>query len=523
MSEAFDFAELGIDEAELIREAQRARAARARLARDDSAEFAAFILRDEETGGPIANAPFHAEMHALLAEHDRCIFWAHIESGKTQSVSIARSVWKLGRNPNRRIAIVSATDFQATKIVGSIAQHIASNPRVHEVFPHLRPGRRWGESKITVDRPEIAKDPSVQACGLDGRGVIGSRVDDLIFDDALNRVNTRTVESRKETEARIAASFAGRLTRRSQVVWLNTAWHPKDPMHLRAARKGWISRRYPVRDRKTGVLNWPEQWTLERIAKQEAEFLGPYTPESRRQLYCEAVGDEVQHFEEAWIQKALAEGLAADNGHGIDFVPYLTHDDRAAIIRAGGMVVLSLDPAAAKRKRRRANAKSIFTALWIDGNGRRQPLAIEGGELKSPEIRDRAINLFDRFGAPLYVEDNGVQSWMVDLIAEKSAMPVLTFHTGINKHDPAFGVETIGTEMAAGKWLFPSFWDPSVSRIEPIGAIADLCDDLRNYSRLTHTGDYLMSLWIAREGGRILLAAGAGGAQASMAGGRDDD
>ncbi|RTL26943.1 MAG: hypothetical protein EKK55_06975 [Rhodocyclaceae bacterium] len=514
---AFSVADLAdVSDGELIAAGQRAREGRVALARTDSLEFNAFVLRDEDDGSAIENAPFHEEVHELLYTHNRVCLFAHVESGKSQSFSVGRVIWRLGLNPGRRIAIVSAAQGQAKKLVGLVAEQIEQNPRVREVFPHLRPGRHWSDAALTVERPgAFSKDPSLQACGLHG-SVVGSRIDDLIFDDALNYPNTRTLEARRETERWISASFGGRVTRRSQILWLGTPWHPEDPMHVRARRAGWIARRFPVRDRRTGKLNWPARWPLDRILQAEIDFGGAFTAEARRQLYCEPVSDEERGFDEASIAEALRQGVRAD------LVFSLSLEERDAIGRSGGVVIIGVDPAGSKRKRParlRAGAKTVFTTLLVYGNGRKQVLWTEGGKLSATEIRDKIIELHERYGAAVVVEDNAVQSWMVDIVGEVSAVPVYGLTTGFgNKHDPAFGVLAIDVGMKLGKWIIPSVWNVEAQILQPVGELADTVEDMRSFSTGSHTGDYLMSLWIAAEGARLLTTSAGGQVEASVVG-----
>lgn len=500
-----------LDDATLVEMAKRSRAGRVRLAREDPAEFCAFILRDEETGGPIANAPFHLDMHRTLDASSKTVLLAHVESGKSQQITIGRTIHKLGRSPDRRIVIVSAVDRQARKFVKAIADHIEHNPRVREVFPQLRPGRYWETGALTVAESRLgAKDPNVQAAGLHG-AVIGTRADDLIFDDALNLTNIRTEEQCEETERWVKASFSGRLTRRSTQTWLGTAWVPGDPMQRRLERRGWVGKRYPVRDRLTGVLNWPERWPVERIEAAEEEFEGAYSTESCRQLYVEARGDEDQKFEEASLDRALAEGLAANVG----LVYSLSTDERDAIVRDGGIIIVGVDPASGRRKRKRVGAKTAFFVLLVYGNGDRQVLWAEAGKYGATVIRDKLIDFQLRYGASVYVEDNGVQDWLLDIVGEKAAIPILTWHTGLNKHDPTYGVQSMDAEMLAGKWLVPSEWVNG--KLQPDGVdLRDWFRDMRSFRPGKHTGDLLMASWIAREGARLLLGFQGGGVSASI-------
>ena len=95
-------------------------------ARYDPAAFASYVLRDEQTHKPIQLQPMHEEWHSLANNHKRLLLWAHVEAGKTQQMSIARSLWEIGRNPNIRVCCVSNTYGLSTQVCMTVAKYIES-------------------------------------------------------------------------------------------------------------------------------------------------------------------------------------------------------------------------------------------------------------------------------------------------------------------------------------------------------------------------------------------------------------
>lgn len=245
------------------------RARRVRLARQDPASFAEFVLKDESTGKPIALAPFHEEQLRLTMTHPRLVLWAAIEHGKSSLHTVARVLWELGHDPNKRIGIVSNTQHQAAKFLASITRYIEKSTELREVFPHLLPGKPWGAASITVARPTISKDPSCQAIGVHGN-VLGARLDLVIMDDVLDFENTRTEEQRKQLIEWTYSTLLGRVTHHGRVLVLGVAQHPGDLMHYLAAN-GWHSQRFAVEDEQ-GRPRWPERWPASRIASKRTEL-----------------------------------------------------------------------------------------------------------------------------------------------------------------------------------------------------------------------------------------------------------
>lgn len=493
---------------DLISRAARIRRAREALARHDGAAFNAYVLRDETTGRPVANAPIHIALHRAIDQHPRLAVFAHIESGKSSSISIGRSLYELGRNRNLRILIVSNTGGQAVKIVRSIANYIEISPEFHRVFPNCRPDEPWTHSGLTVHRDYIAKDPSIAATGVHG-AVLGARIDLLILDDILDYENTRTPEQREDLARWYRATLAGRLTENARVIAVGTAWHPEDLMHMLAKTRLWHRERFPIQD-KNGASTWPARWSLKRIADKREE-LGPI--EAARQLDCIAVDDKTSRFQLDGIKKCLA------LGNGVDMRPDLMGDDGKLLpLPEGAHVAVGVDLGFTK-KARPGGAKTVFTATLFYADGTRQLLWIESGNFSGPEIVFKALDYHRRFGANVYVESNAAQRLILDfaldphyaeLLAKElgpgfdpGLIPVMPFQTGMNKWHPTFGIESLATELLMTKWLIPNEdYDPETNAGTAHAEVISLIRAMRSYDPNGHTPDHLMSLWFCREGGR---------------------
>jgi hypothetical protein len=458
-----------------------ARIAARAVAREDAATFAAMVLRDEQTNRRITLAPVHKRWHELWTEHDRTVFWAHYEAGKTQH-AIARVLWELGRNPNLRVAIVSKTARQAQKIMRALAQYITKSEDLKEVFPRLKPAKDlpWNTEQISVEREVISKDPSVQALGIMKGAVMGSRIDIAIVDDALDLENTSSDDKRNATIAWLRAQLFTRMTEDSKMWFVGNAWHPKDAMHQFAREPRFMGFRFPVYDDTSGerVYSWPERWSPERIAR-ELETLGPL--EGPRQLFCKAYDDSTARFQKAWLDKCLENGRGYRMVHSVDVLP------------EGYAIFTGVDLSMGEHPER-GDLTSFFT-LMLHPDGRRQLLNIESGRWQGPEILARIDDHARRYGGIIIIENNHAQQYIVQFAQRAPRGTIRAFRTGKNKADPLFGVESLAIEMQAGKWIIPSKGG------KPLNPEVDAwLQDMLYYDPRSHTGDRLMACWFAREG-----------------------
>lgn len=461
--------------------------ARARARTEDFIEYA---IRDEETGAVLKNAPYHKEWQQFLRDNDRGVLIAAVEHGKTQQL-VGKIIHLLGLNPSLRIAVISNTMDQGKKLLRSVRTHIERNPVVHEVFPELRPSQNdedpWHQTEITVQRPTISKDPSVQCCGLYG-AINGSRLDVILLDDILDFESTRTEQQRAKVLEWLDTTVFRRATRQSKIWSIGTPWHPDDALHALERRPGFASRRYPavenpLEDPKKWRPIWPAQWPLDRLLDQHAN-----TPETTfmRKYLCQARLDSTSRFRQEWMDNM------ARMGKGLTFYS-------EAPLAQGGIRPLpcftGVDLGPGEKEE---NARTVLFTIALRDDLRRLVVNIESGHWQAPEIIDRLESHYRRFGSIVMVENNGAQKFILDMARDKS-IPVEAFRTGTNKWDPEWGVESLAVEMRNRLWVLPS--GTAGDRIHPEAAA--WIRECLFFNPTEHTGDRLMASWMAREALRL--------------------
>ncbi len=467
---------------EVLARLRRQRAAASRVA---VCAFCEYVLKDEETGAPVRLAPMHREWHQLIDKHPRLALLAHLESAKTSQISIARVLWEVGRNTALRVAIISNTHGQAVKIGRSIAGYIETSPELHAVFQGLRPDPRgpWNETEMTVVRPHVMKDPSIQCAGVHGN-ILGARLDLVVLDDIADYESTRTEAQRKDLVAWLDATVLGRLTARARVWAVGTAWHLEDPLHVFQAR-GWPTFKYPV-ELEDGSPRWPERWPRERIDAKRLE-LGP--AESGRQLDVEVRDDESATIKLEWVERAITKGEKAvrlsytDKGK-----PYLLN------VSPAYRVVLGVDLAVSKKV---TADLSVIVSLLVHPDGTREVLSVESGRWHGDEITNHIADAYVRFGAStVVVESNAAQAYISHFLQALSHVPVVPFVTGRGEASLQWRVERIATELARGQWSLPS----SNGKIRD-KETALLARDLLHYSPAgRHTADRISAAAMAQYG-----------------------
>lgn len=467
----------------LVEESTNALETCVRVARADPNAFMEFVLKDEMTGKPIQQAPVHEAWQNLVTREKRLLIWSSIESGKTSQLSIGRTLWEIGKDPTKRIGIVSNTHEQAQKIVRAIARYIEQSEELKLVFPELQKSDPWTSSQLTVVRPVVSKDPSIQATGIHGN-ITGARLDLLVMDDMLDYENTRTPGLRQELWDWYHATLAGRLTSNARVLVVGTAYHPEDFLHKLAKAPVWRALRYPVLDPETGIPRWPERWPMARIEAKRAE-LGPL--EFARQLLCQARDDGEARFKREWIDVALKRGM------GREMRPFIEANPTTIPLSGRGRVFTGVDLAVQKHS---AADKTVLFTILVHPNADREVLWIESGRLSGPDIIQKIVDVHRRFGGIFIIENNAAQDFLLQFTRATTAIPIRPFTTGRNKANPEFGVESLAAEMENGKWIIPN----KDGRMHP--EVSEWIQEMLYYDPRGHTGDRLMASWFAREGAR---------------------
>ncbi len=423
-------------------------------------------------------AAHHRKWMTAVDQCGRVVILAPIEHGKTTVLSVAFPLWILGNNPNARIGLVSETHSQAARPLAAIRENIVQSQRLHQVFPWLKPAggarEKWTDSEILVERPSLEKDPSIIALGVLGP-LLGARLDVAILDDVVGWENSLTPGQRGKLVDWFRSTLVGRIVDGGKVIAVGTPWHPEDLLHVLAASGEYQLLSDPALD-ADGKPLWPEAWPVERLEQRRRE-IGEI--EFSRQMLLRPVSDATSRFKADWIERAFqgAKEIGAvlvDSYHGAN--------------RTFTGVDLGVGQSA------QHDESAIFTLALLP-DGRRQVLNIESGRWQAPELVQRLKDTANRYGSRLRVESNAAQMYLVQFLRD-AGVGVDAHTTGRNKHDPQFGVESLAVEFERGLWVVP---DAPMTRA--------WVRELLAYNPAGHTGDRVMSSWLAREAARTAEAA----------------
>jgi hypothetical protein len=468
----------------------------AERAYDDPILFLNMAIVSEKTGLPILLERIQEKMIEKIMDPatKRLVVKASPEMGKTLIITVGLSIWLVGRKPDsHRNLIGSYKITQASMFLRSIRRYVDTSEFVKLVFPNLKAGDKWTESELEVARSPgaIVKDPSWAAGGAD-TSVTGKRNDMQIFDDIQVPENSQTeaqcdkvVDYIGECESRIDmdAKDAKRL-------FILNPQNEFDAGEKLVQFHGWDLFRLSCVD-DSGKTTVPRIWTQARIDNYPEAI-------AQKHLWLNTAkkGDKV--FQDAWVMRCL------ENGSNLTTVEKLDKDFE------GVRIVTGVD--LATRKTKTSDDTVIFTGMAAPASffGIRglmsdlpviRPLYILRRKMIGPEIKQAIVDVWNRFGGTVVIEDVAAQKYLYDdLRLERSDIPVEPFTTTASrKGHEDYGVGGIAMEFSMGLWAIPCLTDrvTGVHRMEP--EIELWVKGLRRFQKGGHTDDAVMASWFMRE------------------------
>jgi len=188
----------------------------------------------------------------LQEGHSRQVLQALRGAGKTWLTG-AYSAWRLLRDPNEKILIVSQSGAHSDNIAIFIRKMIETMPMLNHLIPKKSKGHRTSNVSFDVDGCDVSVQPSLRALGITSQ-LQGNRASLLIADDVEGQQNSAT-EMRREQLRVQTAEFEAILqtTEGAQILVLGTP-QSAESIYNGFREDGYVTRIFPAR--------YPEETTI---------------------------------------------------------------------------------------------------------------------------------------------------------------------------------------------------------------------------------------------------------------------
>jgi len=460
-------------------------------------------------------------------------------SGKSTLFTHDIPVWLIVRDRAIRIQIGSRTERQARMYVGRIKKSLERDApmradadslsrgiafdavaAIQDDFGAFKPEGRtdlWrAEALVARQLDGVSlddKEPTVSAWGQDS-GFLGGRFDLVIWDDLVDRKNSKTVESKESltewwsTEAETRLEPGGALILQGQRIAAQDLYkYALTQRNLDESPKYRLVK-YQAHDEARCVLEhgtdakaWPDGCLLDphRLPWKFLEGIKVNNPRTFEVQYQQEDGSNVDGLvDPAWIVGGVDQfgyhapgcldtqrvcGIVPD--HVKDGWSFITVDPSPS--EWWGIIWWVYDPETGNRYiidivRRRLSADQFFTL-----------------DLETFEFSGVLVDLWKRGqeqGAPIQmvmVEVNAAQRWLlqqphVQRWIDATGVKIVPHTTTVNKSDPKYGVESVGDFFRQGKCRIPHGSPTTRTTVEPLITELTLYPD-------SDTTDLVMSTW----------------------------
>ena len=462
------------------------------MARTNINAFIEYVGKDSK-GVKVVQAQIHQEIqkHIDLCKSQgfqNCGILAPWGHGKTEQVSIFRTLDEIGKDKNIRTQIICNSDDNAAARVNTISNYLENDPDYHAVHPDIRPGIKdgddWGKHKLVVERDSRSKDGTVEAYGVTTSGT-GSRADLQIFDDPVDMRNAILNPAlRKQVKDSIKNVWLSRLVPGGFRIYIATVWHADDYTSEIIKSKEW----------KFLVMRVSEDF---KYIECDSSFKGKYTiplwsvwNEVSLKAQFNLLGQRA--FNRGYRQQALSD-------EDMTFPHYeqiFNWDLDRSFVGKDWARCIGIDPF--------GKQVVIFVLALNPLTRQRVPIEIRRGKWDPKrtitEIRDSYITHMPQI---IVCENNASQEAIVQWAQELGwgDMPIIPFTTGAQKANPEMGLPSLDVEFANGTWVVPM---QGVDKFDTENVYNIWKHELKNHP-IGEAADTVMAMWFAREGARYLL------------------
>ncbi|MBA7635466.1 hypothetical protein ES703_43070 [subsurface metagenome] len=240
------------------------------LALSDCVFFGETYIKPYDKKWTSRTANFHYELIDSILRFERLQVHVPFEHAKTTWLSIVFPTWRIIKDVNEQILLISATPKLVQKCLAVISWHLLNNKLLLNDFPHLKKNeeiQKWTDLQIYVERDSVSKDPTVEAVGMGGN-ILGGRYNWILGDDICDRRNMNTKALRDKAEDWWLNDVSSRILEHGHIANQGTLQH-SDDLGVRLSKKKTYKyiKKEAIIDEEKGKVLWEDRFPLKRLLK----------------------------------------------------------------------------------------------------------------------------------------------------------------------------------------------------------------------------------------------------------------
>ena len=255
-------------------------------------------------------APFHAELAALFAQHDRLAIAAPRGHNKSTLVSLGYTLYRAALKQAQFILVVSDTATQAQDHIGNVQKELLENQKLLSAYPHLRlpEANEYREKKVRRRATDFITTGGVRFAakgaggGLRGLREGAQRPDLIVVDDLENDKNVETPRQREKLKSWFLKSLSNLFgAAGGQLLVIGTILHRESLLAWLLSEKApavYVKRRYQALT--DGAALWPAAWNLDKLSAKRNEI---GSRAFATEYLNDPADDDATLFKEDWIRR----------------------------------------------------------------------------------------------------------------------------------------------------------------------------------------------------------------------------
>lgn len=431
---------------------------------------------------------------------------SYLVTHNTVQTAVIRPLFKIWKNKNILIKIISASEDLAMKRCEHVGRIIMNNKNFQRICgDEIRPAparhkseESWSKARFVVDRSSGSIDGTVESYGMLSTGM-GGRCHLIIFDDCIDDRSTIISPALK---ASVKQKFEAQwMTRPFQnagfAIWICTRWTEDDLSSDLMNNQVWKFLEIAVSE-DFEKLTYKKMH--KRIVYEEGEIPLPYpfTKESLLKSY-DLIGP--LQFNRTFRQRPYSDSDKLFGSAEVCFRNDVSFAQSAEIVLKNKFpTYIGVDLAGTKRK------GTAIVTVGLDNNKKRWLASATIGRWKAPDLLLRLASLDQKFNPRfIVVETNSYQESLIDW-ARNSPEKYPFYHklvsfttTAQAKQDEKFGLRSMDIEFQNNAWVIPANTDGHPDVAEHVKGCGEclIRDEIIGYP-IYPTSDLVMAMWFAR-------------------------
>ncbi len=431
---------------------------------------------------------------------------------KSTTITMDYVTYKIVTNPNFRVVVISKTETMAKKFLVGIKRRL-TNPSFAKLQIDFAPANGFEASAETWTSKMIyfghgdsdQKDPNVEVLGI-GQQIYGARADLIILDDVEDLNNA------PQYAAHLDYIMQDVMTRDAPLLVVGTRVAPVDiyselmnPEHYDGEESDWTYLSQPAilepaDDPKDWKTLWPRSDHPHAVHPGEQDENG---------LWPKWDGERLARLRRkikptTWALVYMQQAVTEDATFPIEALNRCQEQrSRAVPVNVfSGYTIAGLDPAT-------SSGFTACTVLTVDRDtGKRHLIDVFNKQVRAAGLRQLITDWTEKYGINEWrIERNAFQAFLtqdreINQFLASRGVRLLEHQTGMNKHDPEWGVASMDSLIRGWQDGDALLTLPAINQNEAYRQFKEQLATWYPDHPKTQKIDLVMSLWFAELGAR---------------------